>query len=487
MDIVDYVIFGVYLAGTLAIGFYHFRHNNGDEDYFVGNRNMKPSHVGLSIVATDVGGGFSIGLGGAGFLMGLSGTWLLFTGLVGAWLSAVLVIPKIKKIDRHNTFMTYPDFLRFRYDNRVASAAALISGSGYLGFTGAQMLAGAKLASATILQQNPFGIEPHLFSLILIAIVTITYTAAGGLKAVIYTDTIQWVILLTGLIVITIPATLHAIGGIEPLIASLPPSHFSLTAISPATFTNWMITIVPIWFIGMTLYQRMYACRSASDARKAWFVAGLFEYPLMAFAGVFLGMCARVVFPEADPETAMPMLIRDILPAGVTGIVIAAYFSAVMSTADSCMMASSGNFTSDLLKPYLRQRQKRIPPAIRLSMIITLLVGLAAALLAARFTTVLNAILYTYSFMVSGLFVPTIGALFWQKSSSNGALAAMAGGGTLTLLLMTKTIPLPDQLERLGLDATVYGISFSAILFLIISLLFPDHDKQEQTNAHRQA
>ncbi|MCW8798255.1 MAG: sodium:solute symporter family protein [Prosthecochloris sp.] len=486
MSSIDYVIFGIYLAVTLSIGFYHFRHNKGEEDYFVGNRNMKPSHVGLSIVATDVGGGFSIGLGGAGFLMGLSGAWLLFTGLVGAWLSAILVIPKIKKIDRAHGLMTYPDFLRLRYDKRVALTAALISGIGYLGFTGAQMLAGAKLASATFLQHNPFNMEPILFSLLIIAVVTIVYTVAGGLKAVIYTDTIQWIILLVGLIVVTIPVTLQAIGGFEVMKATLPQSHFSLTALSPATFINWMITIIPIWFIAMTLYQRMYACRSAEDAKKAWYIAGLFEYPIMAFAGVFLGMCARVVFPEADPEMAMPMLIRDILPAGVTGIIIAAYFSAIMSTADSCMMASSGNFTSDLLKPFLQKRLKANPDSLRLSMVVTLFVGVAAAVLAARFTTVLNAILYTYSFMVSGLFIPTAGALFWKKSSSNGALAAMAGGGTLTLLLMTKIITLPAPLDKLGLDSTIYGIGLSALLFLIISPLFPDHIKEQHAHAHRQ-
>jgi len=82
----DYTIFGAYMLGVLGIGFYHFRRNKNAEDYYVGSRSVSAHHVGLSIVATDVGGGFSIGLGGLGFAMGLSGSWLLFTGLVGAWL-----------------------------------------------------------------------------------------------------------------------------------------------------------------------------------------------------------------------------------------------------------------------------------------------------------------------------------------------------------------------------------------------------------------
>ncbi|MDZ7797257.1 MAG: hypothetical protein U5N56_09570 [Candidatus Marinimicrobia bacterium] len=97
MHWVDYLIFAVYMAGVLGIGIFYFMKNKRSEDYYVGSRSMRASHVGLSIVATDVGGGFSIGLGGVGFLMGLSGSWLLFTGLVGAWLSAVFIIPRIKK------------------------------------------------------------------------------------------------------------------------------------------------------------------------------------------------------------------------------------------------------------------------------------------------------------------------------------------------------------------------------------------------------
>lgn len=475
MSWIDYLVFGIYMTGILGIGLYHFRKNDTEEGYFIGDRSMKPSHVGLSIVATDVGGGFSIGLGGAGFLMGISGSWLLFTGLIGAWLSAVLIIPKIKKIDQEKGFLTYPDFLRDRYDGRVALLAALISGLGYMGFTGAQMLAGAKLASATILQHNPFGLDPLTFALLVIAVVTVLYTVLGGIKAVVYTDTIQWIILLGGLILVTIPATLVSIGGIEAMKEALPPGFFSLTSIKPVTFINWMVTIIPVWVIGMTLYQRMYACRNEEEAKKAWFTAGLFEYPVMAFSGVFLGMCARVVYPEADPEMGLPMLIRDILPAGVTGIVISAYFSAIMSTADSCMMASSGNFTSDIIKRFMQRNQRFGVTSIRLSMLVTLAVGCLAVLLAARFTTVLNAILYTYAFMVSGLFIPTLGAFFYPRGSSGGALVAMTGGGTLTLLLLAGTIALPEAVTALELDPTFYGIMFSAILYTAGSKLFPDN------------
>jgi SSS family solute:Na+ symporter len=102
----------------------------------VGGRNLSAGHIGLSIVATDVGGGFSIGLGGLGFVMGLAGSWLLFSGLIGAWLTAVLIVPRIKQVDAKHGMLSFPDFLRFRYGDKVALVAAIISGIGYFGFTG---------------------------------------------------------------------------------------------------------------------------------------------------------------------------------------------------------------------------------------------------------------------------------------------------------------------------------------------------------------
>ena len=82
MTWIDYTIFSLYMAIIIGIGLYFFKKNKTHEDYYVGGRDVSSTHVGLSIAATDVGGGFSIGLGGLGYAMGLSGSWLLFTDLV---------------------------------------------------------------------------------------------------------------------------------------------------------------------------------------------------------------------------------------------------------------------------------------------------------------------------------------------------------------------------------------------------------------------
>ena len=149
MHLIDLTIFVVYILLMLGIGiWFHFRNKDLD-DFYVGGRKMGSWHIGFSVVATDVGGGFSIGLGGLGFAIGLSGSWMLFTGLIGAWLSAVFLIPKIKPLSDKKGLHTFPQIFEIFYDGRVALVAGIISAIGYLGFTSSQLLAGAKLASAT--------------------------------------------------------------------------------------------------------------------------------------------------------------------------------------------------------------------------------------------------------------------------------------------------------------------------------------------------
>jgi SSS family solute:Na+ symporter len=463
----DHGIFVIYLLGVLAVGAWFYRRNESAEDYFVGGRKISAFHVGLSVVATDVGGGFSIGLGGLGFAIGLAGSWMLFTGLVGAWFSAVFIIPRVKAVDVKHGMMTYPDFLRLRYGGAVALVAAVISAGGYIGFSAGQILAGAKLAAGTILADVSVGIEPLQFAILVIGAVMIAYTVLGGIKAVIYTDTAQWIILIIGLTLFAIPFALYEIGGLGALRDAVGPQHFDLTNVEASDLIRWAVSILPIWVVAMTLYQRMFACRDAAEARKAWYIAGLFEYPVMAFMGVFLGICARALYPELpleDKEMGLPMLIRDVLPVGITGIVVASYFSAIMSTADSCLIASSGNIVNDLVERYL---WKDISPRalIRLSQGVTLAVGVLAMVLASGFEQVLNTILYAYEFLVAGLFVPTLGAYFWRRSGRVGALAGMVGGGGTTLGLLVSGAALPWDLP-----AGLFGILVSAGLFVPLSL-----------------
>ena len=480
MHWIDLTIFGLYMVAMLGFGFFFLKRNEGADDYYVGGRNMSSLHVGLSVVATDVGGGFSIGLGGLGFVMGISGSWMLFTGLLGAWMAAVLLIPKVKGNSAFDKAYTFPEVFKHYFNPHVALVAGIISAVGYAGFTSSQILAGAKLATGT------FANLDLQTALIIMGSVAVLYTVMGGLKAVIYTDTVQWAILMVGLIFIGIPISYVEIGGWEAISQTVDPALLSMGNLTWQKVVYWAVTILPIWFVGMTLYQRIYACSDEKTAKRAWYLAGLFEWPVMAFMGVSLGLFAKVgaaqgmfeylgapSVAETDPETGLPMLLRTVLPVGLMGIMMSAYFSAILSTADSCLMAASGNVVSDIIG-YFKEIDHDSDTFLRFSQITTLVIGVVALLIATTMNNVLQLMLKSYAFMVSGLFVPIIGALFWKKSSSVGAIAAMILGGATTVSLGIFMDELPA-----GLDANVFGIATSLVVFVGLSLAFPDEPRNE--------
>lgn len=472
---IDILIFGIYMLSMIGLGIYFLKRNKSQDDYYVGSRKMTSLHIGLSVVATDVGGGFSIGLGGLGFLIGLSGSWMLFTGLIGAWISAVVLIPKIYPLAKKHNFLSFPEVLNHHYNGKVAVLAGVISLIGYIGFTSSQILAGAKLASAT------FPSISITDAVLIMGIVVIGYTVLGGMKAVIYTDTIQWIILMVGLILIGVPLGYYKVGGWEAINSYLPNNFLNLTNITFVQFFNWLITIVPIWFLGMTLYQRIYASKDLKTAKKAWFLAGLFEWPIMAFMGVTLGLLGRVAFEQGmftelgyapgsliDEEIGLPLLLTHIFPVGLMGLLMSAYFSAIMSTADSCLMAASGNFVTDIAGLTKSQNKN----SIRYSQIATFVIGTLAIIMATMMQNVLSLMLYSYAFMVSGLFIPVLGALFLKKPSSKAALFSMLLGGGTTLILIITRLKLP-----FGLDANLFGITSSLLTYILIHILIKNNKK----------
>jgi len=136
---------------------------------------------------------------------------------------------------------------------------------------------------------------------------------------------------------------------------------------------------------------------------------------------------------------------------------MSAYFSAILSTADSCLMAASGNLTTDLLDRFFAGRS--LKSQIRFSQFFTFVIGVVAIFIAWQMTEVLSLMLYSYAFMVSGLLVPVVAGLFFNQRNSPAAISAMISGGTLTAVLGFFTIP------------NLFGLTLSLITFCSITRL----------------
>ena len=145
------------------------------------------------------------------------------------------------------------------------------------------------------------------------------------------------------------------------------------------------------------------------------------------------------------------------------GLMLSAYFSAILSTADSCLIAASGNIRTDILGKILSV-SKNSRTNLWTSQIITIMVGVLALMLAYYMENVLQLMLYSYAFMVSGLFVPVVAALFFKSRNSIAAVWSMLLGGVSTIILIVTNIDLP-----FGLDAIIFGIIISLITFITLS------------------
>jgi SSS family solute:Na+ symporter len=378
--------------------------------------------------ATDIGGGFSIAMGGLGFTLGISGSWLIAVSGLSIVLASFLMVPRVKRWADRVKGLTTGDLFEARFDRRTGSVAAIVIALAWFTFVGGQIIAGGKLLQVTL------GMNLEL-AIFLAGAVILAYTAMGGLKAVIHTDVFQMIVLFVGIILILVPIGLVRVGGWGGLVAQLSanPETASLVrwnAVSWKQALGWFFAIFPIWFISIAALQRIIAARDERTARRAFLFTGVpIEWPLFAVGSTLVGLFARVLMPDlADAELATPSMILALLPVGLAGIVIAAYIAAVMSSADSCLIGPVTILTNDVYRKLYRP-QARSAELLRVARVLTGVLGVLAIALAYLAPSVLDLVLYAYTFGAAGLFFPMLGLLFWRRTTASGAFWSMVLGG----------------------------------------------------------
>jgi len=469
----DLLAIGLYFAILVWIGVRVARKEHGageSESFLAADRNMNLVQTTASTAATDLGGGFSIAMGGLGFTLGISGSWLIAISGLSAVMVSFLMVPRVKRWADKMQGLTTGDLFEQRFDRRTGTVAAIVIGIAWFTFVGGQIIAGAKLLQATLAMDLTVAV-------ILSGAVILAYTAMGGLKAVIYTDVFQMFVLLIGIIFIAVPIGLYAVGGWSGIVehfASQPETSSLVDwgAVGWTAIAGWFFAIFPVWFISIAAMQRIIAARDEKTARRAFFLTGVpIEWPLFAIGSTLIGLIARMLLPELeDPELATPMILMELLPVGITGIVIAAYVAAVMSTADSVLMGPVAIFTNDIYHKHLRPDADE-KSLLLIARITTLVLGVLGIGMAYLVPNVLDLILYAYTFGAAGLFFPMLGLLFWPGTTAKGAFWSMLGGGFSALFWA-----LLD--EPFGLPAAYLGWVVGLPLLVIVSML-TDHSPAE--------
>ena len=429
---IDYAVIVAYLAGTLALGVViGWKHKTG-RDFFLAGRSLPWWAIGMSLVASDIGGTDIIGVGGAAHAFGLSVANFEWIGCVPAMIVAAFVfVPKFWRMGVY----TIPEYLERRFNVAARTSLAGCWVAFMACNLGIMLYASAKMLNALL------GWDPSL-CIGLTALLVGVYTMAGGLKAVVYTDVIQCAVMIGGCLLVLVIG-LHDAGGVAGLREQLSasPEHSELI-LPPDTGTPFPWTgilfglaliLSPAYWIGnQAIVQRSLGAKSEFQAQAAYVWGALLKI-VIPFIIVVPGLIAVAKFPDLqDSDQAFPMLASTLLPVGLRGLFLAAFVAALMSSVDSYLNAAATIVTSDFYKRLVR-RDASEERMLKMGRIVTGVLLLWAVGFAFYISKIEGSGIYTIfqtlmSFFQGPALAVILAGFFWKRANGTGAVVGFASG-----------------------------------------------------------
>ncbi|MEM4780236.1 MAG: sodium:solute symporter [Halalkalicoccus sp.] len=449
---IDGAVVVLYLVGMIGVGYWGYRRSESLEEYLVAGRSI-PIWMYVPVMsAVILGGASTIGGGGLGYEHGVSGAWLVIWLGLGVAAVGLLISTQLANLKAY----TLGEVLERRFDAYSGTVGAAVAGVYALTIAITQVISIGTVLSAL----SGFGLTEMI---VLAGVIVVVYTALGGMLSVTITDFIQWLIMTVGIFALALPLGLIEVGGISGLRGELDPSYFSPTGIGLETvFAYFLLYFLGI-MIGQDIWQRVFTADSPRTARVGNVATGAYAV-VYGVATAVLGMIALVLFPAVEnPDLALPTMVLEVVPIGLSGLILAGFISAMMSTADSALLASSTLFTNDVYRRFVNPdaSEKRYTDASRLGIIVLGAISIGAAVLIGD---VINALTLAYNLLTGAIFVPVLGAFFWKGATWQGALSAIVGGSVVVITSMV--------LYGFGSDLPIiYGLASSLVLFVGVSLL----------------
>ena len=456
------ILFGI-MAALLGIGLSSWTSGATTKDFFLGGQRLRWWHIGLSLFATNFSASAIIGLTGAAYLTGIAIYNYEWVGILVMVFFAFILSGPV----RRGSFYSIAQFLEERFGTRIKiiySALILF----LLIFID---MAGALYAGGVLLRDVFPGLSVG-FIIFIIMVMAGTYSMVGGIGAISRIDMVQSVILISGALLVSY-YTLQAVGGWSALSDAAPDGFLSLIRPIDDRAVPWtgLVTGVPIlccyfWLVNQNMVQWVLSARSARDARIGLMMAGYLKL-LVLFIIVVPGVAAISLFPDlSEPDRIYPTLLFELLPAGILGLVMAGFVSAIMSSTDSILHASSTIITMDFVKKMRPDLEARDLVRVgRFTTAAVILLGAVWAPVIGEFGTLFEYVQGLLSYAVAPFVVVYLAGWFWPRANAAGALLALIIGFSSTILVGVGTtfgwldihylhVPLPvSLLSLLGLLA----------------------------------
>ncbi len=421
IGVLDLAVIGLYFLFLIAIGIYSYRKVKNENDFALAGRNLGYPTLISTITATAIGAGATLGVGGLSYSMGFVVLWSVIAYAVG-----LICFSMVAGVIRRIEIWTVPEVLYKRYGNTTRIICTFFLLLGIIALFGVQVAALGTVFSAV---GNFYGIT-YQWAVVIAGLVMVIYTFAGGMYAIAYTELVQALLLL---IVLGVLLPFFVFGDITmaQVTSQLPEKMLDFQHGAPwHVILGWFLTFVPICLIDVSLWQRASSARDEPTVKKSiWISTALyFGYSVSI---ILVGMACVILFPDlvnthGTADAVIPLAITRKLPVVVIGLALAAILAVIMSTAASILMVAGVTVSRDiapLFKSDLGQAKGLV--VARGSVVLIGVFGVAFALV---MRGIFDMMMLAFALFVSGAFIPTMAALFWQKATNKGAIAAMIGG-----------------------------------------------------------
>ncbi len=446
----DIAVIVAYMAVVFMIGFI-YRKSGSTYEYMVAGGRMGFLSSYSTYAATAVGAGFAMGIIGNVYRLGISGAWTLLAFGFG-FAMVYLLMPKVRRLGEKYRLVTLPELVGKRMGRGVRFLAGIVTVAGISGF-----IADNFVGLGTIFKVY-FGIDLWV-GILVAAAITASYTIIGGQVAVIRTDILQWAIAAFGIAFIILPLALASAGGWERIASNLPPDRLSLSSLSAYAIAGGLTSMVFGVQFQNHLVQRQWAAKDSKTLLSSAALANL-TFFVWAAVCVVIGLSGAVAFPSlSSPQSLLPVLIIEVVPAGLSGFVIASLLSIIMSSVDSFLIGVSSSLSKDIVGvAFPGMGDRRVLQVTRLSAVLITLLAVGIAVL---YPDILGLIVAFFSTIASGLGIPVLATLFWKRATPYGVAAGIIVGSAVALYfrLMASTF-----------DPSLAGVPASLAATVLVSL-----------------
>ena len=452
LGFIDFSVIGCYLAAVLALGVWAGRHVGTFEEYAVAGRSYTSFAVFATLSASFIGGGFTMGNAEKVFTFGI----VNIVALWGFSLKEIIVSKVIApRVGAFPDAISPGDVMERDYGRPGKIITGIFAVLLCAGILGAQIGAMGYIF-------NLFLGAPVWAGILIGMGIILIYDTIGGMRAIVATDILQFLILAIGL-PICLYFGIRAVGGIEAIRSAVPPDHFQLFGtVSPVKFLSLFLTFL----LGETLVppyvRRLFISRDIKRIERGTFWSGIFSIPFFTISGG-IGLVALTMNNGLDPNLSLPYVIQTTLPVGIRGLMIAGVLAILMSSADSFLNSASISFINDIVNP-LRRKPLGVRAGLFWARLTTLLTGACAIVFALTIPSVLDILFYAYNFWAPIILVPLAAALL-GRGASKSAFFAGAGAGIAGVVVWNRLLGAPG-----GFDGLLVGVFTNAIAFLVVDL-----------------